>query len=572
MKFNILLITICLSPFASSAQEALQATSYINPMDIPMALSGNFMEPRNNHFHSGLDMRTGGVEGVPVRAVADGWVSRIKISPWGYGKAVYIEHKDGHTTVYGHLSALTGAVGAACADAQYRAKDFTIDQYLEKNALPLKQGEVFALSGNSGGSGGPHLHFEIRDGAQNALDPQVLGIKVKDTTPPEIIGIRLYPLTDSSRIAPYPARSLGFPAQGSGGKYGLKPGDVPTAYGAIGLAIHTLDRYDGSSAKFGVRKIELYVDSVKAFSVLFDHIDFNTTRYCNAQLDGELFKANKLEYHRCYKLPNNKLDIYGKEKMQGQFTTVPGKQQHIRFVVTDANGNVSELAFMLLGATAAESIAWPVTTPIGSLLRYDSENVMAEPGVRLTLPALALYEDAFVHYERKAAPSRAITPLHVLHDPNTLIQSYCTLELDLPADLPQELRAKALVVSIGSGGGRSAEGGTVTAGTISTKVRSFGAYTVMIDTVPPTIRNVDLRTSMAGRSGFTLKIADDLSGIGTYKASINGTWILMEYDPKTNRLVHNFDSRTSAPGTKNFVLDLTDDRGNTAKFEMEFSR
>ncbi|HQV51298.1 MAG: M23 family metallopeptidase [Flavobacteriales bacterium] len=541
-------------------------------MDIPVALSGNFMEPRNNHFHSGLDMRTGGVEGVPVRAVADGWVSRIKISPWGYGKAVYIEHNDGLTTVYGHLSVLTGTVGAACADAQYRTKDFSIDQYLEKNVLPLKQGEVFALSGNSGGSGGPHLHFEIRNGAQHALDPQALGIKVKDTTQPEIIGVRLYPLADSSRVGPYPARSLGFPVQGNSGKYGLKPGDAPIAYGTVGLAIHTLDRYDDSGAKFGVRKIELYVDSVKAFSANFDHIDFNTTRYCNAQLDGELYKANKMEYHRCYKLPNNKLDIYGKEQLQGRITTQPGKEHHIRSVVIDANGNRSELTFMLKGATASESITWPTTTPIGSLLRYDSENVMAEAGVRLTLPALALYEDAYVHYERKDAPSNAITPLHVLHDAHTPIQSYCTLELDLPAELPQELRAKALIVSIGSGGKPSAEGGTVAGGTITTKVRSFGTYTVMIDTVPPTIRNVDLRANMSGRSGFTLKIADDLSGIDTFKASINGNWILMDYDPKTNRLVHNFDTHTKASGKKNLVVEVSDDRGNTSKFEMEFDR
>lgn len=540
-------------------------------MDIPVALSGNFMEPRNNHFHSGLDMRTGGVEGVPVRAVADGWVSRIKISPWGYGKAVYIEHKDGHTSVYGHLSELKGAVAVACSDAQYRAKDFTIDQYYERNAIPLKQGEVFALSGNSGGSGGPHLHFELRNGAQHALDPQALGIKVKDSTPPEIIGVRLYPLSDSSRVGPYPARSLGFPAQGGSGKYGLKPTDSPTAYGTVGLAIHTLDRYDDSGAKFGVRKIDLYVDSIKSFSAHFDHIDFNTTRYCNAQLDGELYKANKMEYHRCYKLPNNKLDIYGNEQDQGLITTQSGKEHHIRFVVTDANGNRSELAFLLKGATADESYAWPTATPIGSLLRYDSENVMAEEGVRLTLPALSLYEDAYVHYERKEAPSKAITPLHVLHDAHTPLQSYCTLELDLPADLPEDLRQKALIVSIGSGGGRSAEGGIVAGGRISTKVRSFGAYTIMIDTVPPTIRNVDLRTSMSGRSSFTLKIADDLSGVDTYKASINGDWILMDYDPKTNRLVHNFDKHTRASGKKSLVVEVSDDRGNKSRFELEFS-
>lgn len=151
-RYNIL-IFIILTTYKLIAQEAIPSKKYIDPMDIPIELSGNFMEPRSNHFHSGLDIRTGGVEGVPVRAVADGWVSRIKISPWGYGKAVYIEHNDGRTSVYGHLSELKGAIAEACTDAQYRAKDFSIDIAPEKNSLPLKQGEVFALSGNSGGYG-----------------------------------------------------------------------------------------------------------------------------------------------------------------------------------------------------------------------------------------------------------------------------------------------------------------------------------------------------------------------------------------------------------------------------------
>ncbi len=215
-------------------------------MDIPLELSGNFMEPRNNHFHSGLDMRTQGREGIPVKAVASGWVSRIKISPWGYGKAVYIDHGDGHTSVYGHLQQLKGGAYDACLSAQYRAKDYSIDIYPEKGAVPVVQGEVIGLSGNTGGSGGPHLHFEIRRNSdQHAVDPEMFGFLASDRTPPEIVGLRIHPLTDSSLVGPYPAKALGYATQGGAGRYGLKPGEIPNAYGTVGLPEPLLQRPHG---------------------------------------------------------------------------------------------------------------------------------------------------------------------------------------------------------------------------------------------------------------------------------------------------------------------------------------
>jgi murein DD-endopeptidase MepM/ murein hydrolase activator NlpD len=563
------LIFSLLSGYTSNAQDPAKKAGYINPMEIPLDLSGNFMEPRSNHFHSGLDMRTQGREGVPVRAVADGWVSRIKISPWGYGKAVYIDHPDGHTSVYGHLQQLKGPVGKACIDAQYRMKDFSIDWTPEKGAVQVKQGEVIGLSGNTGSSGGPHLHFELRNTAnQHALDPQALGISVPDKTPPEIFGVRLYPLTDSSRIGPYPPKAVGFPTQGGAGRYGLKPGDIPMAYGTVGLALHTIDRYDGMAAKFGVRRIEVFVDSVAVFSTRFDAVDFNTNRYCNAHMDYALYKGNKMEYHRCYRLPNNKLRIYGKEEAQGHIPLTPGRDHHVRFKVTDANGNVSTLTFMLRGATAEASRSWGTAVPDGSLFRYDTENVLAEDGVSLTLPALALYDDTYVGYERKAAPTKAIAPLHVLHDPLVPIHSNSTLRIEVP-DLKEEWRSKALIVSMN--GKTSAVGGTYADGAITAQVRSFGSYTVMVDTVPPVIKNADLRTDMNGRSSFTLKITDDLSGVDSWKATLDGTWILMEYEPKTNSLTHTFDTHTQAPGKKTFKLDVTDDRGNTSRYELVFT-
>ena len=571
LPLNLLALCLLCAPTAS-AQEPPAPPRYINPMDIPLELSGNFMEPRTNHFHSGLDMRTQGREGIPVKAVADGYIARIKISPWGYGKAVYIDHPaTGHTSVYGHLQQLKGIGAEACLNAQYKARDFSIDIYPEKGSLPVKQGEVIGLSGNTGGSGGPHLHFELRRiSDQHAVDPEAHGIKVKDSTPPQIIGLRIYPLTDSSLVPPYPHNGKGFAAQGAAGHYTLKPGEAPTAYGTVGLALHTLDRYDNSSAKFGVRSIELFVDSVPVFSTHFTEVDFDHNRYCNAHVDHELYKNSKMEYHRCYRLPNNKLRIYGKEAAQGRIALEAGRSHQVRFLVTDANGNRAELNFKLQGATAEQAAAWPVVRETGSLFRYDADNLLSEEGVQLKVPALALYDDTYVRYERRAAPAKAVAPLHVLHHPGTPLHSNCELFIAVP-ELPEHLRSKALIVRM-ENSSPNAAGGTWSNGGVSAQVKSFGNYTVLLDSVRPSITNVDLRADMKGRSGFNIRISDDLSGIGTWRGSINGEWVLLEYEPKTKTLTHHFDKHSSAPGSKEFKLEVTDDRGNKATWGMSFVR
>jgi murein DD-endopeptidase MepM/ murein hydrolase activator NlpD len=540
---------------------------YISPMDLPIELSGNFMEPRNDHFHSGLDMRTMGREGIPVRAVAEGWVSRIKISPYGYGKAVYIDHPDGHTTVYGHLQRLTGEVGKACLDQQYRQKDFSIDWTPEKGALPLKRGEVFALSGNTGGSGGPHLHFEVRNtGNQHALDPEVLGFSVADHVPPEIHGIRLYALTDSSRIAPYPDQEVGYAAQGGSGKYTLK--SLPRAFGTVGIAVNTFDRYDSGSAKCGVRRIEVFVDSVRHFMTTLDHVDFSHNRYCNAHMDYALFKGRKMDYHRCYKQPNNKLRIYGKEPPQGRIELPPGSERNVRVVATDANGNSSELRFVLLGAAAQEATAWPVNIPSGSLFRYDAANHIEEEGLRFMVPAQSLYDDAYVAYARKPAVGRALGPLHAIGDPLTPLHVAADLSLAMSTPKP----AKALIVRLDADGSvASAVGGKYADGWITAQVKAFGQYTVMLDTTPPVISNVDLRADMRGRKGFNLRIADNLSGISSWRGTLNDEWILLEYEPKTKTLSHAFDEHSEGAGKMEFKLNVVDERGNTSSYRSEFT-
>ncbi len=503
-------------------------------------------------------------------AVADGFVSRIKISPYGYGKAVYIQHADGYTSVYGHLQLLSGRLGEHCLAAQYARKDFSIDIFPGRDELQVKQGDIIGLSGNTGGSAGPHLHFELRrTGDQHAVDPEGLGYDIPDKAKPIILGLRIHPLTDNSRVQPV-VGDAGIPVHGSDGSFSLK-GSVPAAFGTVGLALHVIDRYDDNSGKFGVRSIELQVDSVNAFSIVFDHVDFDLARYCNAHMDYELFRGRKLDYHRLYRQPNNKLGIYGTEPMQGRITLQPGRTHHLRVVATDANGNRSELRFELRGAPLEEAREWPLPELEGSLFRYDTENVLEEDGVSLTLPPLALYDDTYVRYARSTAPKGAITPLHRLHHHLTPIQLKCMLRMDLP-ELADDKLNKALIVRVSDGGKVDAVGGQRSGRSISATVRSFGNYAVMLDTTPPTITPVDLKPDMRGRETFSLKIGDDLSGISTYTGKLDGKWVLMEYEPKTRVLKHTFDRFSKAGGKRSFELQVVDDRGNSTNYAYSFKQ
>ena len=362
--------------------------------------------------------------------------------------------------------------------------------------------------------------------------------------------------------------TAGFAAQGGDGKYTLKDGLVVSAYGTIGLALHAIDRYDANGAKCGARSIELFVDSVPSFSSRFDQLVFDVNRYCNAHMDYGQFKGNKLEYHRCFRQPNNKLRIYGKEDEQGRITLTPGQERKVRFVVTDAHGNKSILSFKLKGATAAEASAWPKTEPAGSLFRYDAPNNITEEGLRFNLPEHSLYDDAFVDFGVKPAVGRLLSPIHTIGDPLTPLHVAGELSIAVKHAKP----GKATIVRMDPDGTvASSIGGVYADGWITAKVKSFGSYSVAIDTVPPLIANVDLRADMRGRKGFSIKIADNLSGVGTWKGSINGEWMVMEFDPKTKMLTHTFDKHTKAPGKKDFALTVTDERGNSSRYVLTFT-
>lgn len=572
MRSSYTLIFSLLIARTSFAQANGTEPQFAPPMDIPISLAGNFMELRTGHFHSGLDMRTEGREGLDVKAADHGWVSRVKVSPWGYGKALYIDHPNGFTTVYGHLRNYAGAVADAVLDRQYKAREFDVDLVFEKGELPVSKGQVVAQSGNTGGSSGPHLHFEVRrTGDQHALDPERFGMEVPDDIHPIFHGLRIDPLDSLARVPPYPNGAKGYPVTGSGSYYTLKDGAVPAATGTVGLSVNVSDRYSNSSSTCGIRSLKVFVDEEPVHSALLEEVDFALQRFADAYMDYALFKSNDMNYNRCYKLPNNKLSIYGKEAAQGRITLRPGDERKVMVEAVDANGNRSELRFTLRGAPTAQALSWRVPPGQGQYFGYDRKNTLATKDARFELPPNALYADERIDCSVRNSDS-PFAPVTRLHDPLTPINIAGQLSLRADVSKARGRSDKLLIVRLDEKGKASPIGGICADGWVSSKVKSFGDYTVMIDTLPPKVTGLNIRAVMTERDSLNIQVSDDLSGITRWVGTLDGQWILFEYDPKKKMLCHRFDKYSDKPGKHELVVEVGDERGNTSTFRTSFTR
>jgi murein DD-endopeptidase MepM/ murein hydrolase activator NlpD len=542
-------------------------------MDLPLEVAGNFMELRSNHFHSGLDLKTNGRIGQPVMAVADGWVSRIKISPWGYGKAVYIDHPSGYTTVYGHLSRLNAPLDSILLDLQYAKRSFSVDHYFKRGEIPVTAGQVIAFSGNTGGSTAPHLHFEVRRTAdQHALDPEAYGIHPKDRVPPIFTGLRLEPLDSLSETGPYPSGAVGLVVVGSNDStYALKPGLTAAGRGAVGLGVNVTDRYSDSRNTCGIRSLEVRVDGKTVVRIDLREVDFGLQRYANAYMNYDLYADKGMYYNRCYRLPNNPLAVYTPEADPGRIQLQPGQDRQVEVIAMDASGNRSTLRFPLHGATESEAAAWPKAKPSGQFCRYDQANTLQLAGMRMTIPPKALYEDSYIPVSQGKEPHGGLTPLYRVKDEFTPLQKHAKITLDVPGALAGKYGAKLLVARLVKGKA-VAEGGTYSNGRITANVRNLGSFTVMLDTTPPVIDPMDLSAGMKGRKSFRIKVRDNLSGVDQWSAQLDGKWILLEYDPDAATLTHTFDRFSDQPGRHEFSLEVRDERGNVSRLTRSFTR
>ena len=536
------------------------------PLDItPPALAGSFGELRPNHFHSGIDFRTNQHEGYPVYAIADGYVSRLRVQNSGFGQAVYLTHPNGFTSVYGHISRFAPKLAAAVKALQYQKKTFELDEFPTADLFPVHKGDIIAYSGNRGSSGGPHLHFEIRDTkTENTINPQLFGIQIPDDIPPVIYSVYVYKL-NKKPFNEYTPKQY-FQVTGGGGKFHLTHAGLLPVNGEIGFGIITTDRHNGNSGINGVYSIELEADGKTIFTSSLERFAFANSIAVNSHMDYPAFKTSRVSIQKSFVDPGNPLQLYSNLVNNGRIEFNDQQVHALKYIVTDAKGNKSTLSFEV--RSEGKTITTP-DQPAGIPFVYNKDNEFSAEGVKVLLPKGSLYNDFNFVYKVKPKPARgAYSVIHQIHNNLTPLHGGFDLWIKPDASLGN-LKDKAVIVSTSG----ACQGGIADNEFIKASPRNFGSFYIAVDTVAPTISplNIGPGKNMAGIAKMIFKLHDNLSGIKSFNGYIDGNWVLMEFDTKTATLWHSFDERTPA-GRHELKLIVDDMKENSKTYSINFTR
>lgn len=543
-----------------SAQEKHKYPVYPDPVKFPIYLSATFGELRNNAFHAGVDIKTGGEIGKKVYAVADGYVSRIGVSPYGYGNAVYITHNDGYTSVYAHLEMFNDKIGKYVKQKQLESKSFAQSLYLKKDEIPVKVGEIIGYSGDTGGSGGPHLHYELRDANQRPLNPYFFGFKVNDKVKPSINGIALYPKELSSVNGSDEVAYLN--VKNSNGTLSVENDEIKVN-GTVYFGISTYDQADGSQNKNGVYSIELYADNRLIFSVLFDRYSYDETRYINSLIDYKKFVNDKIRYVRTEIDEYNILDIYGEKN--GYVTVNEGDRVAMKYVVKDYFGNTSTLKFTLVGDKPLSEYS---DNQYGrAFYRVDGKSEV-EVGLgdfTAKIPEKAFYKFEYILARQVDTISNiASNSAYVLGTEDIPVQKNIEIKIR-PAEQYAD-SDKLYIVSVDKNCKFSAVGSVMVGDMVTANVRKCGTYALAVDNNAPTIKpdNFKNNSKVIKCKRLKIKIKDAESGIASYNIYLNGRWVVGAYDAKNDLLFYDVDEFLKLGNNKMEVV-VTDAVGNETR-------
>lgn len=566
MAKYLLMITLWLvGIFSGLIAQNYPIDYFIAPIKGTLQLSGSFAELRRNHFHSGIDIRTGGKEGLPVSACAEGYVVRIKIEPGGFGKALYVNHPNGFTTVYAHLQKFNETIDNWTRARQYEKESFAVDLFPPKGLLPVSQGEIIAISGNSGSSEGPHLHFEIRETkTEMPVDPILFGFQVKDFIRPTMNGLRVYPEGNGSVINNQ-TNPLTLPLAGWGPVYRLKISDTIEIAGSFSIGISAIDLMNETSNKNGVTEYSVFIDSLRVFEWKAQKFSFAETRYINSFIDYPYYYSNNQKFMRTHTDPGNKLNMYSYNPSKGIFNTAPGSLHHIKIIIKDSNLNESILRFYVKGLKPQPVASYNIAdqkNPEGLFFTIHQTNNYATPEMRINLPGNCLYDSIRFIYNESPSLSNSYSSIHSIHTPIVPLQQYYDLNIRVKENIIVDT-SKLIVVRLSFDNKPSSVGGKYENGFMKVKLRDFGKYSVMADTIPPVISALNIKEGMnvSAVNELKIKISDDMSGISTYRGEINGKWILLDYDAKNRMLTYRKDA-VMEKGEIRLSITVSDAVGN----------
>ncbi len=556
-------------PLLAAAQPP-RSPVFTNPVQGPLRLSGTFGELRSNHFHTGIDVKGG--MGVPILAVGEGYVARIKVQSGGYGNVLYLQHPNGYTSVYAHLNAFHPDIAEYVKEEQYARESFELDVRPPAGQFSFRQGDEIGKMGTTGFSFGPHLHFEMRitDGDM-PVNPLSLGFQVADQRSPRMHQIKLY--TPSASGDQMVTRKLDLVVRDD--IYQPSEDTLRIAGEQLGVAIRVFDHMDGVRNWNGIYALELRQDGQQRYFFQADSIRFEQTRYLNAHLDYYENEIRDLDFHRCFLLPGNNLEMYNRKVGDGLIDLAADRIHRIDIMAYDWAGNQSSCTFWVERAGAAPSAS---LVNYQYIIRHDQPTQIREFYLEADFLPGTFYQDFLLTYDRtESYADGQLAPMHSLHHEGVPVHRSFQLAIR-PTLQPDKLRNKMIIAHCPQK--KSGEyvnwGGEWNGEMLTANVRTLGDFTIMVDTVPPEIKAERFSTDMRGWSQMQFKVddnfstADEASGL-RYRAQVDGQWILLAYDLKNDLLVHVFDG-SIGPGKHELVLEVMDHLDNRAVLRRTFRR
>lgn len=565
-----------LTPLAAQpegATERYPRGNYLTPMPMPIALSGSFGSIRSRHFHSGTDMRTSGVEGEVVRAVEAGHVVRINVSTTGYGNCIYVQHAAGVMSVYGHLQAFAPHLEAYVRDQQYARQKAELELYPLSGQFPVAQGDLLGWSGNTGSSGGPHLHFELR--LKNGTLPYnsyLSGVTYVDATPPTFRGLYLYNIDENNYEGSLRNRRTLTPRYNPSQKR-FYIADTLALSATSGLGVEVTDIVNSRSLTCNITILECFLDEERIYHFDLNAISFDETSYADGHVDYAFRAKTGRRIHLLFQQPGNLFSRY-QNRNRGLLTLSAGECHQVRIRAVDAAGNAAELHLVVKGSARKA-----VYKASGTRIAWQSGGQIATSDYRLSIPAGALFADLL--YQGSATPSKSkaiVSPIYTLHNEEVALRKAATFTIlknavkdSIPLDklyLGHWDAAKKKYAYYGVP--------TQTSQGFECHVRDFGRYALLLDTVPPRIVSPQWDKDARGQAlprpyCFVLKIADKTTAIRRISSTIDGQWALWEYEPKTGEIWHQVDTlRMPTQSEHRLRLILEDAVGNRAEYTTTF--
>ena len=553
-----------MASITSFAQNNYPSDYFRSPLDIPLRLAGTFGELRNNHFHAGIDIKTNRRTGLPVYATADGYISRIKVAIWGYGKVIYINHSNGFTTVYAHLNKFGNGIQEYVKSIQYEKKSYeTGNIFLKENQIKVTKGQIIGYSGRTGGFVEPHLHYEIRNTkTEKIINPLLLGIKIQDSIAPKIKKLIAYPMDSDSRIN----RSL------KNQSLSIKKDSLNnyianrlSASGKIGFGVNVYDLLGKELNKNGIYSLEMKINGIRHYYHDVETFSFSESKFINLLIDYEYYSKYKSRIQKTFREKENKLSIYKGLIEEGGITINEGLNYQVEIIAKDFIGNSSSLKIPVVGLKSESILNQERDTTAYKIVKKEFQK-FSKNGVTIAFPKNTFYKDLFLNFsvnDRIATIHKPIIPLDkkftitfdsIMYKRSEVNQIYIANMNNKKYPYYMDTRKKS--------------------DKIFTTTKTLGKYGLLIDNQIPKIYNSNFKDNdwMSRLRYLTIKISDSQSGIKSYEASIDNEWILMEYDVKKKRLSYDFRDKKLVGSKHIFKLVVSDNVGNTNTYKSSFYR